>query len=295
MRIQIKPIIETDFSDPALSVYAETSETALLRRNEPAPGLFIAESPNVIIRALRAGYCPVSFLIEADRLGTCEPVFDELAHRREDRTIPVFSVGSAALRKLTGYPMTRGVLCAMQRRPLPSPGGLIRDSRRIAVLEDIENPTNVGAIFRSAAAMFIDAVILSPGCADPLYRRTARVSMGTVFQIPWTFAGRAERDLNGQILSPARRWPSEAIRDLKEAGFFTAALALSHDTVSIDDPALKEHERIAVLLGNESTGIRPETLRCCDVTAKIPMARGVDSLNVAAASAVAFWELSDRR
>lgn len=294
MRIQIEPIKEADFSDPALSVYAESSESVLYHKNEPAPGIFIAESPNVILRALHAGYRPVSFLIEENRIGSCGPIFDALKSCPEDLTVPVLAAPSADMRKITGYPMTRGVLCAMMRRPLPEPSVLIRGARRIAVLEDIENPTNVGAIFRSAAAMFIDAVILSPGCADPLYRRAVRVSMGNVFLIPWTFAGRTERDEAGRVLYRGSSWPDGTIADLADAGFYTVALALTRDTVSIDDPELKTKERLAILLGNESAGIRPETLRLCDAAAKIPMAHGVDSLNVAAASAVAFWELTKR-
>lgn len=294
MQIQIESITAADFSDPALSVYTETSESVLFHKYEPAPGIFITESPNVISRALRAGYRPLSFLIEEGQMEKCGPLLNALKSIPGDEAVPVRTACSRDMRRITGYPMTRGVLCAMRRRPLPDPASLVRDAKRIAILEDIENPTNIGAIFRSAAAMFIDAVILSPGCADPLYRRAARVSMGTVFQIPWTFAGRVLKDDAGRVLYSPGHWPDEIIPVLQESGFCMIALALTQDTIPIDSPALKEKDRIAVILGNESTGIRPETLHLCDFTVKIPMAHDVDSLNVAAASAVAFWELSRR-
>ena len=265
-------IIEiTDFSAPELDVYARLTEAQLLNRFEPAKGLFIAESPKVIHRALDAGYQPVSLLMERKDIdGSAAEI---LARCPE---IPVFTADEELLCRLTGYHLTRGVLCAMRRPPLPDMEALCAGAKRIAVLENVQNPTNVGAIFRSAAALGMDAVLLSPGCSDPLYRRSARVSMGTVFQIPWTF-------------TPA--WPEVGLDKLKEMGFATAALALREDSVSIDDPNLLAQEKLAVILGSEGDGLVNHTIAACDYTVMIPMYHGVDSLNVAAASAVAFWEL----
>ena len=263
-------IISVDRLDlPELAVYAERSEVQLLRRNEPEPGVFIAESPLVIGRALDAGYTPCSLLLDADELAG-----SPLPERMGDA--PVYTAPSALLRELTGFSLVRGALCAMQRKPLPAPETLCKGMRRIAVLEHVVNSTNVGAIMRSAAALSMDAVLLTTGCADPLYRRAARVSMGTVFQIPWTY-------LPGERVDIAR---------LHEMGFQTAAMALRDDSVSVSAPALRAEERLAVLLGTEGEGLCGGTIAASDYTVRIPMAHGVDSLNVAAAAAVAFWELT---
>lgn len=261
----------TDFSAPELDVYARLTEAQLLNRFEPAKGLFIAESPKVIHRALDGGCQPVSMLMERkDITGAAR----EILARCPD--IPVYTADEALLCGLTGYHLTRGVLCAMRRPELPSLEEICAGARRVAVLENVQNPTNVGAIFRSAAALGMDAVLLTPDCSNPLYRRSARVSMGTVFQIPWTYTG---------------VWPGEGLCQLKRLGFKTAALALREDSVSIDDPALCAEEKLAVLLGSEGDGLADATITGCDYTVKIPMYHGVDSLNVAAASAVAFWQL----
>ena len=254
----------TDFSAPELDVYARLTEAQLLNRFEPAKGMFIAESPKVIHRALDGGYEPVSLLMEArEVLARCPGV-------------PVYTADEELLCNLTGYHLTRGVLCAMRRPGLSSVEDICAGAARIVVLENVQNPTNVGAIFRSAAALGMDAVLLTPGCSDPLYRRSARVSMGTVFQIPWTFTG---------------DWPGEGMAQLSRLGFKTAAMALSDDSVSIDDRRLMAEEKLAVILGSEGDGLTETTIARCDYTVKIPMYHGVDSLNVAAASAVAFWQL----
>ena len=261
----------TDFSAPELDVYARLTEAQLLNRFEPEKGLFIAESPKVIHRALDGGYRPVSLLMERKDIdGSAREVIARCGD------IPVFTADEALLAQLTGYHLTRGVLCAMRRPPLPAVKDILANTRRIVVLENVMNPTNVGAIFRSAAALGMDALLLTPGCSDPLYRRSARVSMGTVFQIPWTFLPEEQTD-----------WP-EMLRSL---GFKTAALALTDDSVSIDDPALMREENLALVLGSEGDGLTEHTIAGCDYTVKIPMYHGVDSLNVAAASAVAFWQL----
>lgn len=261
----------TDFSDPNLDVYARLTEAQLLNRFEPAKGMFIAESPKVIHRALDGGYQPVSLLMERKDI---DGAAKEVIARCGD--IPVYTADEALLAQLTGYHLTRGVLCAMRRPPLPQAEDIAKNARRIAVLENVMNPTNVGAIFRSAAALGMDAVLLTPGCSDPLYRRSARVSMGTVFQIPWTFFPEDCTD-----------WPGF----LRNCGFKTAALALTDNSVSIDDPQLAAEDRLALALGSEGDGLTNATIEGCDYTVKIPMFHGVDSLNVAAASAVAFWEL----
>ena len=261
----------TDFSDPNLDVYARLTEAQLLNRFEPAKGMFIAESPKVIHRALDGGYQPVSLLMERKDIdGAAQDVIARCGD------IPVYTADENLLAQLTGYHLTRGVLCAMRRPPLPQAEEIAKNARRIAVLENVMNPTNVGAIFRSAAALGMDAVLLTPGCSDPLYRRSARVSMGTVFQIPWTFFPEDCTD-----------WPGF----LRNCGFKTAALALTDDSVSIDDPQLAAEDRLALALGSEGDGLTEATIAGCDYTVKIPMFHGVDSLNVAAASAVAFWEL----
>lgn len=261
----------TDFSAPELDVYARLTETQLLNRFEPAKGMFIAESPKVIHRALDGGYEPVSLLMERkDITGAAREVIARCPG------IPVYTADEELLCNLTGYHLTRGVLCAMRRPGLPNLEDICAGAARIVVLENVQNPTNVGAIFRSAAALGMDAVLLTPGCSDPLYRRSARVSMGTVFQIPWTFTG---------------DWPGEGMAQLSRLGFRTAAMALSDDSVSIDDRRLMAEEKLAVILGSEGDGLTETTIAQCDYTVKIPMYHGVDSLNVAAASAVAFWQL----
>ena len=265
-----------DLSAGELDVYARLTEAQLLNRDRPQDGLFIAESPKVVRRALDAGYEPVSILTE-DRHINGEA--REVLERCPD--IPVYTASFEVLTQLTGYKLTRGLLCAMRRRPLPRVEELCRDARRIAVLENVMNPTNVGAIIRSAAALNMDAVLLTPGCSNPLYRRAARVSMGTVFQIPWTFLGEEE----------AGAWPREGMDYLKSLGFSTASMALHDESVDIDDPVLRQEEKLALILGTEGEGLQEETIAASDHTIKIPMSHGVDSLNVAAASAVAFWEL----
>ena len=265
-----------DFAAGELDVYARLTEAQLLNRDRPQDGLFIAESPKVVRRALDAGYEPVSILTE-DRHINGEA--REVLERCPD--IPVYTASFEVLTQLTGYKLTRGLLCAMRRRPLPRVEELCRRARRIAVLENVMNPTNVGAIIRSAAALNMDAVLLTPGCSNPLYRRAARVSMGTVFQIPWTFLGEEE----------AGAWPREGMDYLKSLGFSTASMALHDESVDIDDPVLRQEEKLALILGTEGEGLQEETIAASDHTIKIPMSHGVDSLNVAAASAVAFWEL----
>ncbi len=272
-------IIEiTDLNLPELDVYARLSEVQLLRYYEPKPGLFIAESPNVILRALDAGYEPVSLLMEKKHVdGQAKEVVARCVQ------VPIYTAEPEVLTKLTGFQLTRGVLCVMRRRTLPAVEEICAGSKRIVVLENVMNPTNVGAIFRSAAALGMDAVLLTDGCSDPLYRRAARVSMGTVFQVPWTF-------LDGKTA----KWPQPAMNLLKELGFKTAAMALTDDSVSIDYPPLCAEEKLAIVLGTEGDGLAGSTIVDCDYTVKIPMSHGVDSLNVAAASAVAFWQLGVR-
>lgn len=269
-------IIEiTDFSAPELDVYARLTENQLVNREHPEQGMFIAESPLVIERALNAGYEPVSFLLEKKHI---EGQAQEILARCPD--VPVYTAEFDVLTNLTGFKLTRGALCAVRRPKLPSVEEVCADARRIAVLENVVNPTNVGAIFRSAAALGMDAVLLTPACSDPLYRRSIRVSMGTVFQVPWTYLG-----------SEADQWPQPGIQVLQNLGFKTAAMALSDDSVSIRDPRLGKEEKLAIVLGTEGDGLSAQTIADCDYTVRIPMAHGVDSLNVAAASAVAFWQL----
>ena len=257
----------TSLSDPRLDVYARLTEAQLAQAPGPKEGLFIAESPNVIARALDAGCKPVSILVEKSLLkGPTLEIIEKCGD------IPVFVGENSLLAQLTGYKLTRGLLCAMERpAPMDAPE-ILQKATRIAVLEDVVNPTNLGAIFRSAAALGMDAVLLTSGCSDPLYRRSARVSMGTVFQIPWA-------------------WWAHPIAYLKELGFATAAMALTDDSISIDDPVLATHKKLAVVLGTEGEGLQKSTIASCDHTVKIPMYHGVDSLNVAAASAVAFYAL----
>ena len=268
----------TDFTAPELDVYARLTEAQLLNREEPAKGLFIAESPKVIERALDAGCEPVSLLMERKHI---ESQAKDVIARCGN--IPVYTSDLDILTKLTGFQLTRGVLCAMRRPQLKHVEEVLKDARRIVILENVMNPTNVGAIFRSAAALGMDAVLLTPGCSNPLYRRACRVSMGTVFQIPWTFIGSEMAD-----------WPENGMKQLRELGFKTAAMALRDDSVSIDDPKLLAEEKLAVILGSEGDGLTNDTIADCDYTVRIPMYHDVDSLNVAAASAVAFWQLRNQ-
>lgn len=336
----MRKIIEiTDLSAAELDIYARLSEVQLLRYREPENGIFIAESPKVIGRALDAGYEPVSFLAEKGQLeGEAQEILERCPK------IPIYIAETEVLTKLTGFKLTRGILCAMNRRTLPNVEEVCTGARRIAVLENVVNPTNIGAIFRSAAALHMDAVLLTQGCSDPLYRRAARVSMGTVFQIPWTYmnahtmpeSGNAEinaqllpesegAEINEQLLpesgSAARRGcdrysgkKADAMKEgglpqgpkgeqkteqwtayLRGLGFKTAALALCDDSLSIDDPQLAKAQKLAIVLGTEGDGLAKKTIADCDYTVKIPMSHGVDSLNVAAAGAVAFWELGKRQ
>lgn len=260
--------------------YVSRSEVGLLRCNEPQPGIFVAESPNVIERAINAGYEPVSFLIEEKYLdGSIRDgmVRFELIERFAD--VPVYTACGEVLKDLIGYKLTRGMLAAFKRKRLMTLSEIIKGKRRIAVLENIVNPTNIGAIFRSAAALKMDAVILSYGSSDPLYKRASRVAMGNVFLVPWTIM---DKDM----------WPDEGMKILRSEGFKTAAMALCNDSVSIADKNLHQEEKLALILGTEGSGLLDETIKQCDYTVKIPMADGVDSLNVAAAAAVAFWELA---
>ena len=268
----------TDFSAPELDVYARLTEAQLLNRFEPAKGMFIAESPKVIHRALDAGYEPVSMPMERKDIdGSAREILERCPE------IPVFTADEDLLCNLTGYHLTRGVLCAMRRPPLPSVESVLQGKRRIVILENVQNPTNVGAIFRSAAALGMEAVLLTPGCSNPLYRRSARVSMGTVFQVPWTYIGNETAD-----------WPGKGMDLLSSLGFKTAAMALSDDAVTIEDPDLMAEEKLAIILGTEGDGLSDQTIAQCDYTVCIPMSHDVDSLNVAAASAVAFWQLRVR-
>lgn len=262
----------TDLNAPALVLFNQRTEEKY--RGRPEEGLFIAESPLVIGRALDAGYEPVCALMEARQ---AEVQRDALIPRLGD--IPVYIGPLSLLTELTGFQLTRGAWCAMRRRPLPSLESICSGARRIAVLEEVENPTNVGAIVRSAAALGMDAVLFTPGCADPLYRRAVRVSMGNIFQIPWTFLD---------------AWPEGGLDALKRLGFATAAMALTQDAIRVDDPVLAARERLAIILGTEGDGLKASTIAGCDFTVRIPMEHGVDSLNVAAASAVAFWQLGIR-
>lgn len=269
-------IIEiTDFHAPELDPYARLTQNQLRNRLEPEKGIFIAESPKVIDRALDAGYEPVSLLMERRQItGPAAGILSRCGD------VPVYTADRELLAALTGFELTRGVLCAF-RRPAPRPvEELCRDARRVAVLEGIVDSTNVGAIFRSAAALNMDAVLINPSCCDPLCRRAVRVSMGTVFQVPW-----------GQLGDSPADWPEKGMDVLHALGFKTAAMALSDRSVSIDDEQLAREPKLAIVLGTEGDGLAASTIASCDYTVKIPMSHGVDSLNVAAASAVAFWQL----
>lgn len=264
----------TSLDAPELDAYVRLTEAQLRNRLEPEKGIFIAESPKVIARALDAGMQPLSLLMERAHLDECARLIERCGD------VPVYTGPSELLEELTGFKLTRGVLCAMRRPQLPSAEELLQGARRVAVLEGIVDHTNVGAIFRSAAALDVDAVLVTPTCCDPLYRRAVRVSMGTVFQIPWTRIGDDVRD-----------WPEAGMRRLHDLGFKTAALALRDDAVSLDDAALNAEDRLALIFGTEGDGLAQDTIAACDYTVRIPMSHGVDSLNVAAASAVVFWQL----
>ena len=269
-------IIEiTDFHAPELDPYARLTQNQLRNRLEPEKGIFIAESPKVIDRALDAGYKPVSLLMERKQItGPAAGILSRCGDA------PVYTADREMLAELTGFELTRGVLCAF-RRPAPCPvEELCKNARRVAVLEGIVDSTNVGAIFRSAAALNMDAVLINPSCCDPLCRRAVRVSMGTVFQVPW-----------GQLGETPADWPEKGMDILHSLGFKTVAMALSDRSVSIDDEQLAKEPKLAIVLGTEGDGLAADTIASCDYTVKIPMSHGVDSLNVAAASAVAFWQL----
>jgi len=265
-------IIEiTDFSDSRLDVYARLTEAQLMNKEFPEKGMFIAESPKVISRALDAGYEPVSFLMEKRHIdGEGKDILSSV------KDVPVFCAPFDVLTLLTGFKLTRGMLCAMRRKPLPDVQEACKNKSRIVILDKVMNPTNVGAVIRSAAALGMDAVLLTPGCSDPLYRRAARVSMGTVFQIEWTFL------------------PDDSLDEIRSLGFKTAAMALKDNSVSVNDPALLREKKLAVIMGTEGDGLSDQTITNCDYTVKIPMYNGVDSLNVAAASAVAFYQLGNK-
>lgn len=264
---------------PELSMYLQTRENQLEHWFEPERGVFIAESIKVLERALAAGYECLSVLAEEDQVKSLEEMMEkEPGNRLLNDDVPIYVATHKALKDLIGYVMTKGVLAAMRRPVLPTMEEVIRDARRVAIMENVVNPTNVGAIFRSAAALNMDAVLLTRGCADPLQRRASRVSMGTIFQVPWTYLD--------------ENWPGSGMKILKEHGFKTAALALEEDSVSMNDPRLGKEEKLAMILGTEGEGLMDETIAASDYTVMIPMSHGVDSLNVAAASAVAFWEIT---
>ena len=264
-----------DFGASELDIYARLTENQLINRHEPDKGMFIAESPKVIERALDAGCVPVSLLLEKKHIdGQAKHIIERCGD------IPVYTAEFDVLTKLTGFELTRGALCAMYRPKLPTIEDVCKNARRIAILENVMNPTNVGAIFRSAAALNMDAILLTPACSNPLYRRAIRVSMGTVFQIPWAFIGDKSED-----------WTTQGISKLRKLGFKTAAMAMCEESVNIDDEKLMSEDKLAIILGTEGDGLATSTIADCDYTVCIPMSHGVDSLNVAAASAVAFWQL----
>ena len=264
---------------PELAVFANLTDAQLRNRLEPEKGIFIAESPKVITRALDAGCRPLSLLMERKHiLGQGAPIINRCGD------IPVYTADRETLAALTGYELTRGILCAMLRPQMPSVEAICKDAHRVAVLEGVVDSTNIGAIFRSAAAMHMDAVLLTPTCCDPLNRRAVRVSMGTVFQIPWAYIG-----------DDHTQWPQPGLSRLQNLGFKTAAMALNDRAVSIEDEALCAEDKLAVILGTEGDGLTEQTIADCDYTVKIPMSHGVDSLNVAAAGAVAFWQLRWRK
>lgn len=274
--MQNNNIVEiTDFESKELDIYARCNEPELLRGFGRDGGIFIAESPKVVERALDAGYQPISMLVEHRHIdGEAKHIIKRCG------SVPVYTAEFDVLSKITGFKLTRGMLCAMHRTKPKTIEEVCAGAKRIAILENVMNPTNIGAIFRSAAALGMDAVLMTPGCSNPLYRRAIRVSMGTVFQIPWTF-------FDGEL-----KWPYDGMKILKNMGFKTAAMALTDSSVSIDNKELLSQEKLAIILGTEGEGLMAETIEASDYTVKIPMANGVDSLNVAAASAVAFWQIS---
>lgn len=274
--MQNNNIVEiTDFESKELDIYARCNEPELLRGFGRDGGIFIAESPKVVERALDAGYQPISMLVEHRHIdGEAKHIIKRCG------SVPVYTAEFDVLSKITGFKLTRGMLCAMHRTKLKNIEEVCAGAKRIAILENVMNPTNIGAIFRSAAALGMDAVLMTPGCSNPLYRRAIRVSMGTVFQIPWTF-------FDGEL-----KWSYDGMKILKNMGFKTAAMALTDNSVSIDNKELLSQEKLAIILGTEGEGLMAETIEASDYTVKIPMANGVDSLNVAAASAVAFWQIS---
>ena len=276
------PVVEiSSLSHPGVEIFCTLTEAQLRNRIEPDKGIFIVESPKVIERALDAGYEPLAILCEHKHItGDASDIIERCGN------VPVYTGSRELLATLTGYVLTRGVLCAMRRPAVRSMAEVCREARRIVVIDGVVDTTNIGAIFRSAAALHMDAVLLTPGCSDPLYRRAIRVSMGTVFQIPWTYL----QTENG-VKNPPSQAAGADIGHLHRMGFRVAAMALSEDSVGIDDPALAAEEKLAVVLGTEGDGLAGHTIADCDYTVCIPMSHGVDSLNVAAASAVAFWQL----
>lgn len=278
----MKTIPINDINHPALDIYARLSENEIKHINEPNLGCFVAESPMIIERAIKSGYEPVSLLVDENIPESAKGILNQILEDNKDNLedFPLYSAPNNLLEKIIGYKLTRGMLCALKRRPLPKVDDICRNARRLVVLENVMNPTNVGAIFRSAAALYIDGIILSPGCTDPLFRRASRVSMGTVFDIPWTF-------YPGNTID----FEKNGIETIKKLGFKTAALALRDDAIEISDSRLKSEEKLALILGSEGYGMSETTITKCDYKVIIPMAEGIDSLNVAAASAVAFWEL----
>jgi len=268
-----------DFSAPELDIFVRLTGAQLRSKLEPEKSIFIAESPTVIEVALNSGYTPVALLTD-ERLinGDVQRVIDRCSG------VPVYVAKREVLEKLTGFALTRGMLCAMRRPALPSLDEVLKGAKRIAVFEEIADSTNIGALFRSAAALNIDAVLVSPTCCDPLCRRAIRVSMGTVFQVPWTRIGESPLD-----------WTENGVKILHAHGFKACAMALRCDTVDIDDPVLKNEEKLAIILGTEGTGLAAKTIEDCDYTVKIPMSHGVDSLNVGAAGAIAFYIFGKRQ
>ncbi len=266
----------TDFNIADMELYVGNKEVHLLRAFEPEPGIFIAESKNVIDIALDKGYLPIS-AIALPKLAD-DPILSRLGD------VPVYIAEDKSLEDFLGYKLTSGIVCAMRRKVATDYEKVLEGANRIVVLEDVENPINVGAIFRSAAALGMDGLLLSPACADPLYRRALRVAVGNVFKVPWAFIGKNEAT-----------WQKEGIAMLKDMGFTTVAMALRSDNVNIDDPRLKACDKLALIMGNEGNGLTAETISACDYVAKIPMMNGVDSLNVAVASSIAFWELGKRK
>lgn len=272
-------IIEiTDLNDDRIGLFTRLTEAQLRNRLEPEKGIFIAESAKVVRLALEMGCKPVAYLMERRQLTNQGREFIENAG-----SVPIFTADDEVLEGLTGYRLYRGVLAAMRRPKLPSVDEVLKDAHRVAVLEGIVDSTNIGAIFRSAAALNVDAVLVTANCGDPLYRRAVRVSMGTVFQVPWTRIGETNED-----------WPERGLERLRSLGFKSAAMALNDDSVSIDDERLNKEEKLCIVFGTEGDGLAKETIARCDYTVRIPMAHGVDSLNVASAAAVAFWQLRMR-